>query len=80
MYKRQSHDNPVAQPLKIRNKKACPEMRRICETSHVANAAAHAIASITAVLIAVARFEFMSLTPIFANIAVSAAKNAESRA
>lgn len=38
----------------------------------------HAIISTTIVLIAVARFEFMSLIPIFASIDVSAAKNADS--
>ena len=38
----------------------------------------HAIISTTIVLIAVARFEFMSLIPIFASIEVSAAKNADS--
>ena len=55
-------------------------MRLICDKSENAKAANQVIISITVVLTAVARLEFMEETPTLANIAVRAAKNADKSA
>ena len=65
------------QPLRMRNRSELADMRLICDKSENAKAANQVIMSITVVLTAVARLEFMEETPTLANIAVRAAKNAD---
>ena len=74
------HESPVAAPERHRNRMFLPVSPAICFSAPHASTIPQAITRITVVRIAVARLELTPVTPTFARIAVSAAKNAERRA
>lgn len=78
--KKQSHDAPVAKPDNIRNNNVLPDMSVMVPMDPVIDTMAHAMIRTTIVLIAVARLELTSFIPIFANMDVKPANNADNRA
>jgi hypothetical protein len=73
-------ESPVPMPDNVKNNNGRPRTLASCCCSPNPIARPQANTTTTVVRTAVARFEGIPSTPIFARIAVNAAKNAESRA